>query len=188
MAFKELSIIHDSKNFYLISFGSGGHRSIFKNHSNQIGRYISFVKTAIDLVTNTKNVHKHMLNLAKQTNKFIYFRFDVSKLEHITMDQLVLGSLGKRFRAEEERTVAYIRVYIQEYLNQGKIRESIKSCAQVIIDSRRRQEILSSKSSQEPKNRTYRQLKNITISRNNAFCGREKILQCMITLDLYAGI
>ena len=179
LASKELSTIHDTKDICLISFGSGRHRSTSKNSSSQLGRIIGLVRTAIELVTDTENIHRHMLDLARQSDKFSYFRFNVPGLEHIAMDQLVLEPSGKQFQPGEERTIAFIRARTHEYLKQAETRESIKSCAQMVVDSRRRQEFSSPRSGQKPKGSTRRKLNNITIPRNNAFYGREKTLERM---------
>lgn len=180
LASEEVSTIHDTKDVCLISFGSGKHRHTYKNRSSsQLGRYIGLVRTAIGLVTDTENVHRHMLDLARQSDKFSYFRFNVPGLEHIAMDQLVLDPSGKRFQPGEERTIPFIRARTQEYLKQAETRESIKSCAQTVVDSHSRQEFSSPRSGQKPKGSTHHKLQNIAMSRNNAFCGREEILQRM---------
>lgn len=179
LAYKELSTIHDTKDICLISFGSGRHRSKSKNSSSPFGRFIGLVRTALELVADTENVHRHMLDLARQSDKFSYFRFDVPGLEHIAMDQLVLERSGKRFQPGEERTIAFIRARTQDYLIQPETRESIKSCAQMVVDSHRRKEFSSPRSGQKPKGSTRHKLKNIAIPRNNAFHGREEILERM---------
>ena len=176
LASKELSTIHDEKDICLVSFGSGRHRSASKLRSTQLGRYISLVRTAIELVTDAEYVHRHMLDLARQSDNFSYFRFDVPGLEHIAMDQLVLKRSGKRFQPGEERTIAFIRARTQDYLQEAKTRESIRSCAQAVVDSHRREEFSSPRSGQKPNGSTRHKLKNIPIPRNNAFFGREETL------------
>lgn len=176
LAFKELSTIHDTKDICLISFGSGTYISTSKNH---LGRYIGLVRNAIKFVSDTENVHRHMLDLARQSDKFSYFRFEVPGLEHIAMDQLVLEPSGKWFQPGGERTIAFIRARTQDYLKQAETCESIKSCAQMVVDSHRRQEFSSPRSGQKPKGSTRHKLNNIAIPRNNAFYGREEILERM---------
>lgn len=120
-----------------------------------------------------------MLDLARQTDKFSYFRFDVPGLEHIAMDQLVLEPSRKRFQSGEERAIAFIRARSQEYLQQVETHELIKNCAQIVVNSRRRQEISSPRSGKKFKGSTRHELNNVAISQNNAFYEREEILEHM---------
>lgn len=168
MASEELSTMYDTNDICLVSIGSGRQRPTFRNGSSQLGRLVSLVRTAIRLSTDSENVHRYMLDLAERSEEFSYFRFDVPGLEHVAMDQLVLERSRKWFQSEEKNTIAFIRAHTQEYLTQ--VDESIKSCARMIVESRRRQEFRSPRLGQKT---------NFSIPRNNAFCGRERILERM---------
>lgn len=207
LAAKELSTLYDMNNICLVSIGSGGQRTTSRNRSSQFGRLISLLRTAIDFATDSENVHSQMLVLAEVSQKFSYFRFDVPGLEHIAMDQLLVERSGKRFRSEEKPTIAFIKAHTQQYLQQTETREKIKSCARMIVESRRRQESSPPRSGQNitdsirhqvqnfsvPRNPTFSgtddepnsadsiryELTNFSIPRNHTFCGREEILETM---------
>ena len=175
LAAQELLTIHDTNEMCFVSIGSGGgYRSPSRRRSSQFGRLISLLKTAIESMTDPGNVNGYLLNLAKTSEKLSYFRFDIPGLEHIAMDQL--------FHPEGKHTIAFIRAQTQEYLSQTETRKSIHGCARMIVESRCRQEFVPPISSgQTPTEGIHRHLNNVPIPRNNAFCGREEILENMYT-------
>lgn len=179
MAAEELSTIYDTNDICLVSIGSGRYRSPSRTRSSQFGRLVSLLQTAIEFMTDAEKVHRQMFDIARMSERFSYFRFDVPGLEHIAMDQLVLKKSGKRLQSEEKHTIAFIRAHTQEYLQRGETHESIKSCARMIIESRCRQQTLSPRSGQNTSEGNHRHLNNVLIPRNNTFCGREEILQNM---------
>lgn len=177
LAAKELSTLHDMDKICFVSVGSGGQRVTSRNRSSQFGRLMSLVETAIDSMRDSENIHSQMLVLAKVSEKFSYFRFDVPGLEHIAMDQLVLGRSRKRVRSEERHTIAFIRARTQKYLQQPETHESIKSCARMIVESRRRQVSSSPRSAQNTTDSIPYQVDNVLVPRNPAFSGTEDTLK-----------
>lgn len=178
LAAKELSTLYDMDKICLVSIGSGGQRITSRNHSSQFKRWMSLLQTAMDSMTDSENVHSQMLVLAKMSEKLSYFRFDVPGLEHIAMDQLVLGRSGKWLRSEKRRTIPFIRAQTQKYLQRPETLESIKSCAQMIVKSRRHQVSSSPRSGQNTTNSIPYQVDDVLVPRNPpAFGGTEDELE-----------
>lgn len=148
VAVEELSTIHNTNDICFVSIGSGRHGSMFRNRSSQLGRLASIFKIGTESLTAFDHVHERMLISAELSQMFLYFRFDVSGIGDIAIDQLVLGSWGKGFQSEKKRAITFIRARTQEYLTRAETQESLRNCARTIVESRRRQE---KKAAQNPR-------------------------------------
>lgn len=175
----ELSTIHPKGPTCVVSIGSGKRQAISRFKPGSFRLY-SYIQAAVRLATDTETAHENMLELATHPERFSYFRFDVPGLEDVIMDEWSVKRRKNLSNSKRMHTIAFIERQTHEYLAQAETRESIRLCAQTVVES---YDLLEKSSSHPSQDSHLKQEIVQTIlqvpARNNIFHGQDEVLHCM---------
>lgn len=130
----ELSSMHPKNHTCLVSIGSGQRRPFSRFRWGPLKKY-AYIQAAVKLITDTETVHENMLDLAARSEKFSYFRFDVPGLEDIALDEWMNKRRKSESKSKKMHTVDLIEQRTHEYLAKATTRESVRRCAEMIVES-----------------------------------------------------
>ena len=134
-AFQEISNLHPSNPLCLVSIGSGKRKFVVRFPHSWLGRYYNYLRAAVRFVTDTENVHQIMSHFAATSDKLSYFRFNVPGLEDVFLDECTVKNRKEWPATGKMHTIDFIERQTTQYLAQDETRTSIRTCAQMVVDS-----------------------------------------------------
>lgn len=131
----ELLTLHPKNPICLVSIGSGKRKAVGDISSGVFGRYYYDYLNAAAFATNTESAHRHMRQIAAFSDRLSYFRFDVSGLEDVLLDECTVKTRKQWPHVGKLHTIDFIELQTKQYLAQDETRISIRACAQMLVDS-----------------------------------------------------
>lgn len=131
----ELSNLHPNNPICLVSIGSGKRGAGPRLPFHPLGRYLTYVKAAGRLATDTESAHQNMRLLAALPKSFSYFRFDVPGLEDVLLDEWTVKTRKQWPSSGKMHTIDFIERQTNQYLAQDETRTMMRTCAQMVVDS-----------------------------------------------------